>query len=196
MQTLNNNVFSGCSKLSHIDIPSSVNTISSGAFQKCSSLTKVFIPDGVTQLGEQAFYQCIKLSEVTIGRNVQSVGPKAFYNCMALTAVTCQGENPPETPGNAETFTMSVYESAVLYVPATAYHAYKNSGIWPWFKHIETIIDTLPGDVNGDGEINISDVSAIIDIILHAGDDAAGDVNGDGEVNIADINAIIDVILA
>lgn len=50
-------------------------------------------------------------------------------------------------------------------------------------------------DVNGDGEINIADVNAVIDLILTGNNAHAGDVNGDGEVNIADVNAIIDVIL-
>jgi len=54
----------------------------------------------------------------------------------------------------------------------------------------------LPGDVNGDGEVNIADVNTLIDMIL-SGADATGDadVNGDNEVNIADVNAVIDIIL-
>ena len=52
-----------------------------------------------------------------------------------------------------------------------------------------------PGDVNGDGEINIGDVNALIDMILNSHQDKAGDVNGDGEVNIGDVNALIDMIL-
>ncbi len=58
----------------------------------------------------------------------------------------------------------------------------------------------LRGDVNDDGEINIADINAIIDIILdgNVNDDILerADVNSDGEVNIADINALIDIILA
>ena len=50
--------------------------------------------------------------------------------------------------------------------------------------------------MNGDGEVNISDVSGIIDLILSGQTSAEGDVNGDGEVNITDINAVIDVILS
>ena len=53
----------------------------------------------------------------------------------------------------------------------------------------------IPGDVNNDGEVNISDINAIIDMILSGSTNPGGDVNGDGEVNIADVNAIIDVIL-
>ena len=51
------------------------------------------------------------------------------------------------------------------------------------------------GDVNGDGEVNISDVNAVIDMILSDDTDSAGDVNSDGEVNISDVNALIDIIL-
>lgn len=58
----------------------------------------------------------------------------------------------------------------------------------------------LPGDVNNDGEINIADINAIINIILgsHVDDGTftRADVNGDGEVNIADINAVINKILS
>ena len=53
----------------------------------------------------------------------------------------------------------------------------------------------IEGDVNGDGEVNISDVNALIDMLLTGQADASGDVNGDGEVNIADVNAVIDIIL-
>ena len=50
-------------------------------------------------------------------------------------------------------------------------------------------------DVNGDGEVNIADVNAVIDEILGISTNYSCDVNGDGEVNIADVNAIIDWIL-
>ena len=55
--------------------------------------------------------------------------------------------------------------------------------------------DNKPGDVNGDGEINIADVNTLIDMILSGNGDMRGDVNGDKEVNIADVNALIDMIL-
>ena len=54
----------------------------------------------------------------------------------------------------------------------------------------------LQGDVNGDGEVNIADVNAVIDAILSGRFEQAADVNGDGEVNIADVNAVIDIILS
>ena len=55
--------------------------------------------------------------------------------------------------------------------------------------------EPTPGDVNGDGEVNIADVNFIIDLILTGNMNPQGDVNGDTEVNIADVNAVIDIIL-
>ncbi len=55
---------------------------------------------------------------------------------------------------------------------------------------------SLKGDVNNDGEVNIADINAVIDIILTGGSNARADVNGDSEVNIADVNTLIDIILA
>ena len=54
----------------------------------------------------------------------------------------------------------------------------------------------IKGDVNGDGEVNIADINAIIDIILSGSSSDTADVNGDGEINIADVNAVIDIILS
>ena len=61
------------------------------------------------------------------------------------------------------------------------------------FVYRETFLVT--GDVNGDGEVNIADINALIDMILSSGTDPSGDVNADGEINIADVNAVIDLIL-
>ncbi len=54
------------------------------------------------------------------------------------------------------------------------------------------------GDVNGDGDVNIADVTALIDLLLSGGsvDVAEADTNRDGDVNIADVTALIDYLLS
>ncbi|MBQ7204517.1 MAG: family 10 glycosylhydrolase [Muribaculaceae bacterium] len=66
----------------------------------------------------------------------------------------------------------------------------------PTISFVYKVSAPLPGDVNGDGEVNIADVNAVIDMILGGNMTLAGDVNGDGEVNIADVNTLIDFILS
>ena len=49
--------------------------------------------------------------------------------------------------------------------------------------------------MNKDNQVNISDVNAVINMILSGKTDSAGDVNNDGQINISDINLVIAKIL-
>ena len=75
-------------------------------------------------------------------------------------------------------------------IPAGGYQVYYNG---------EPAVDFLLGDVNNDGEVNISDITKLIDILLDGTIDDSllqrADVNNDGEVNISDISKILDIIL-
>ncbi|MBQ3961288.1 MAG: hypothetical protein II683_05810, partial [Muribaculaceae bacterium] len=55
----------------------------------------------------------------------------------------------------------------------------------------------MQGDVNGDNRVNVSDVSALINMILGMTpmDKERADVNGDGRVNVSDVSALINIIL-
>ena len=71
------------------------------------------------------------------------------------------------------------------------------------FRGFETVYLDAPeapskkGDINGDGEINASDVTALINKILSLADyaDVMCDLDGDGEVNVGDVTALINLIL-
>ena len=55
-----------------------------------------------------------------------------------------------------------------------------------------------PGDVNHDGKVSISDVTALIDYLLGVNDDACAtcaDVTGEGNISIADVTRLIDMLL-
>ena len=55
----------------------------------------------------------------------------------------------------------------------------------------------IPGDVDGDGLVTISDVTTLIDILLSgAPASAAADVDGDSRVTISDVTTLIDMLLS
>ena len=70
-------------------------------------------------------------------------------------------------------------------------------------KTAKTYVDNItfycilePGDVNLDGKVNVSDISALINMILGIqGKSTTGDVNGDGQINVSDVTALINLIL-
>ncbi len=56
----------------------------------------------------------------------------------------------------------------------------------------------VPADVNGDGTLNVTDVTLLVDILLGAAtieDGMTPDVNGDGDLNITDLTSLIDMLL-
>ncbi len=56
----------------------------------------------------------------------------------------------------------------------------------------------LTGDVNGDGQVSIADVTALVNIILGKSSDyneAVADVNEDEHITIADVTALVNIIL-
>ncbi|MBQ6078819.1 MAG: hypothetical protein IJK93_00950 [Muribaculaceae bacterium] len=95
-----------------------------------------------------------------------------------------------------------IFTNCAISYPIDAYIAHEEYGYYIAYgddNFADHIIISrtshIHGDVNGDGEVNIADVNAVIDAILQGKNDNACDVNGDNEINIADINAIIDIIL-
>ncbi len=66
------------------------------------------------------------------------------------------------------------------------------------YAHYPNVAATITGDVNGDGRINVSDVAALINMILGlvTMDEQRADVNGDGKVNVSDVSALINIILS
>ena len=73
-----NNAFSGCSSLTSVTIPNSVESIGDNAFQNCSSLTSATIGNNVTSIGSSAFFGCSKLKKIEIPDSVTYIGSKAF----------------------------------------------------------------------------------------------------------------------
>lgn len=189
-----------------VTIPEGVTRIGEQAFFGCTINTPLVLPNSITTIEERAFWACHDLPEVYLGYNIDSIGSWAFSSCYQLTKVTCTAITPPIL-ANA-LFDMDCYAHATLHVLPQSLEAYQSALYWKDFNEIiGDVVIEIPGDVNGDGEVNIADANSVIHIIInggggghgHAPDDSdwpiSADVNGDGEINIADVNAVIHLIL-
>ena len=94
--------FSGCKRLTSIEIPNSVTSIGQYAFQNCTGLTSIEIPSSVTSIGYGAFSGCTGLSSIVIPNSVTYIGERAFSGCTGLTSVAWDAENI--TSINSNTF--------------------------------------------------------------------------------------------
>jgi hypothetical protein len=161
------------SKIESIIIPDSVITIGKSAFEDCLNLKSATLSQSVTSLPESIFANCRKLKKITIPYSVTSIADDAFYYCEDLTDVTCLAKTPPSI-SNYNSF-YPAYQMATLHVPERSVNAYKATDWWNCFLDIvgdaseenpSGDSDYMKCDVNGDGEVNISDVNVIIKAIL------------------------------
>lgn len=104
--------------------------------------------------------------------------------------------------GIADTcYTVKALDGGIYEYMVKAIYTDGTESVWSNIQHVTLTggIAVLTGDVNDDGEVNIGDVTTIIDYLLGNASDTfnieAADVNGDGEVNIGDVTAIIDMLL-
>ena len=205
--------FHGCTGLTSIVVESGnpkydsrnncnalIETANNKLIVGCSN---TIIPNTVTEIGSGAFYGCTGLTSISIPNSVTVIGHYAFAYCPGLTDVYCYIADLSNVTGMSGLLYLFYlkdgnYSGRTLHVLKGMDSTYKTDENWyPYFgKIVDDLKPEIPfGDVNGDFEVNIADVNAVIDIIL-GGDDSTSraDVNGDGEINIADINALTDHI--
>ena len=107
--TLANSMFSGCSGLTEVTLPDTLEIVPIGAFQGCTNLTSItlpqnvkeigasafeksgletiVIPSGVTKIQTSTFANCSNLQTISGLENVNSIGEKAFYQCTSLSTI-------------------------------------------------------------------------------------------------------------
>lgn len=176
--------FQGCTGLNQpLVLPDSLTTMNDSAFQGCSSLPEVTTNAALTEIPEQGFYGCTSLTTVNLAEGLQSIGRIAFGNCAMLEYV-----NIPKS-------VTSINSSAFYNTPNLTLGVWYGSYGYDYAKEKNisyTLLDNaLLGDANGDGAVNINDVTTIQ---RHLADMEtiegihfyAADVNSDGSVTIDD----------
>ena len=203
--------FKDCAALTNITLCDSITIIGTSAFQGCTGLTSITIPNSVSTIDDYAFKGCGRIAYIALGSGVARIGRLIFDGCNQLTDVISFAVTPPTVDSNGLFDNMDYYAHATLHVQLQSLEAYQSALCWKDFYTIlgDVEVNNLIWDVNGDGEINIADLNAVIVIIINGGSSGHGhapgtndserpnpaDVNGDGEINIADINSIINKIL-
>lgn len=163
--------------LKSITLPKTLTYIKGCAFWGCTSLESVVIPDGVSTIEEYAFTECYNLKSVTIPKSVTSIGDRLFF--LLNSDITIYGYEG----SYAQSYVNSYTDSNKLKFVA---------------------IDgkkVLKGDANGDGIVNVSDVThmqfhisgsknddgtPMIDVSDKAVLEAL-DLNGDGKLTVSDV---------
>ena len=126
------------------------------------------IPSSVKTLEVGSMYNLISIRKIEIPANVEHLGAYALADCFYVTSVVAKGETPPTLDEDALT---SIGSNCVLTVPYGKTKAYRDAGWGDGQEDSPTIFksiveDKSQYDVNRDGEMNITDVTTLVNKIL------------------------------
>ena len=91
--------FYGCSALTDISIPDSIESIGTYAFSGCEKLKTIILPIKLKTIGIAAFYYCSALESITIPENITSIENITFNGCKSLVSIDLP--NSVKTIGNS-----------------------------------------------------------------------------------------------
>lgn len=165
----------------------SITAIENRAFQNCSTLPSVTVNSHISVIPNQCFMGCSSLKKAQLTEGIESINAWAFADCNLLEYI-----NIPKSVSFISDYAFSGDNNLTFGVWYGTYgYEYAKEQNIPYILLDEVKL----GDANGDGAVNINDVTAVqrnlaeLDtlegIFLHA-----ADVNQDGTVDIADATAI------
>ena len=82
--------FSGCNKLSRVEMPNTVKIICNRAFYYCEKLASVSLPSGLYTLCSDAF-RGTPISSITIPVSVKGIYPRILFECDKLKTINYEG---------------------------------------------------------------------------------------------------------
>jgi len=101
---------SNSGKFVNLDISGSILTdIEAMAFYGCTKLTGITLPNSINGIRGNAFNGCANLSSITIPVGVKFIENKAFFSCAELESVTFEGKINKDS-FDAEAFSGNLYE--------------------------------------------------------------------------------------
>lgn len=186
----------GCPKLKNIRLPQGLKTLGEEALSKCG-MPYILLPEGLTTIGDGAMSHDNVLKAVNIPSTVTKMegafsgltGARRVYSRIkqayrpgGQTFVTCI---PGFTYGGKTKF----------YVPKGSLSSYQD--VSPW-SMMNMLVEEVPGDVDDNNTIDVSDMSEIINHVLVKGNPEtaiAADVDRSCDIDVTDINIIINKIL-
>ena len=131
-----------------------------------ASCKNTVVPSSVTALGNYAFYHNKELKTLELPEGIKTIGNYIMSTCDSLTKVIA---HMPEPPTVTTTNFGNMTATCKLYVPKGKVSAYQEAG---WTTAIfrggifEIEEPGILGDVNGDGQVTIADVTKLVNIIL------------------------------
>ena len=219
VQYIGEGAFYCCTGLEAVDLGNGIKSIGREAFMWCVNLSDIAIPDSVTKIGKDAFgntlwyinqpdgivyagkgiysYKGIMPENITLKDGITFLAEEALLECR-LNSITI-----PKSVVNVDNMSIGFYfdefydcyfKSVRIIINGYAGTDAERYANKLGFKFVD-ISNGIPGDVSGDGELSVTDVTDIQRYVAKSVDFtpqqlSAADFNSDGVININDATAV------
>ena len=219
VQYIGEGAFYCCTGLEAVDLGNGIKSIGREAFMWCVNLSDIAIPDSVTKIGKDAFgntlwyinqpdgivyagkgiysYKGIMPENITLKDGITFLAEEALLECR-LNSITI-----PKSVVNVDNMSIGFYfdefydcyfKSVRIIINGYAGTDAERYANKLGFKFVD-ISNGIPGDVGGDGELSVTDVTDIQRYVAKSVDFtpqqlSAADFNSDGVININDATAV------
>ncbi|MGN1086118.1 MAG: leucine-rich repeat protein [Porcipelethomonas sp.] len=189
-KTIHSRTFSDCT-FEEIKLPSNLEVIREEAFWACENLKSLELPETLKKIGHDAFLVCRSLSgEIVFPENVECIDFESFR----LTNVDKYIVKNPNTEIRFSFVGNDLSKETIIagYYNSTAEKVAENNELLI-FEPLG--VPLKKGDVNGDDEINNTDISIMQKYLVRGeklveAQSNSADVNGDGVINVFDTISI------
>lgn len=183
-------------QLASVNLPSGVTAVSDYTFagDSAAAVGRI-LAEGNTRIGDYAFYNVSAPAYFFIPSSVSYLGTKAMAGMTGLDTIKAL---PTTVPELGDSVWAGLNQSAVnLDIPDSLVAAdYAAAEQW---KEFHILKDYLLGDVNVDGNIDVTDVTALISHMLGLEQTRfnpyAADIDGDGDYNVTDVTLLCNLVL-
>lgn len=147
--------FANCYKLSHIELPNTLEEIGISAFYQCDSLVSIEIPRSVKRIMPSAFYDCSFLETVIFNEGLENIERLAFSYCEKLKYIDLPstmkyiGEDAFDVCFDVESVTLksmdcSIYNDSSTF-PSATFYGYEGSTFQQYANMYGRKYEILPG---------------------------------------------------
>ena len=161
-------------------------------------IEKVVFDGAITRIGSNAFAECPNLKHVTFSTATVTIGKRAFYNCTQLGSADYKEPSKESSEENGEEGNEENKEENNEENKEENNEKGNEENNEQNKEENGEIGDTdIPGDINGDGEVDGRDVIRLMKFLAEDIDEKTGevvkineknsDLNEDGEVNELDL---------
>lgn len=175
--SIGDNAFEGCSEITSVAIPDSVESIGADAFGGCSALKSIAIPAGVTRIGNYPFWGCPGIKSITV--NSQNTVYHSAGNCLIETASKtliqgCQNSVIPDD-GSVTSIGDDAFDDCTYLKSIVIPKSVTSIGRWAFKNCVELTDITIPDSVTSIGQSAFKNCTKLSSAIIGNGVTSIGD---------------------